>query len=298
MLPRAEGIAVEPVEITCADGWRLRADFLLPPSPRAVAVVSHAMMVDRRTLDRPRGRGLVSHLAGRGIAVLWADLRGHGQSGPRAEAGGRWSYDDLVEGDVPALIGAARARLPGLPIFAVGHSLFGHLTIAHLGRHPELRLDGVVMLACNIVHPEWRARWQARLVTRGLIEVMGLFVRASGRLPVRAVSFGSDDEAAPYVEDFVRMARQMAWQARDGFDYAAARPRVTVPVLALAAAGDRVMAPTEETRSLVAPLGGPTTFEVVGRRSGLPLDPGHMGIVLDERCRPAWDRVADWILGR
>jgi hypothetical protein len=41
----------EPFEITCADGWRLRGELRLPPSPRAVAVVGHAMMVDRRTLD-------------------------------------------------------------------------------------------------------------------------------------------------------------------------------------------------------------------------------------------------------
>jgi hypothetical protein len=67
-------------------------------------------------------------------------------------------------------------------------------------------------------------------------------------------------------------------------------------VLALAAAGDHLLAPPDEARAFVAPLGGPVELEVVGRRSGLPFDPGHMGLVLDERARPAWERVAAFLV--
>src|SRR5690349_3080658 len=94
----------EPFAVACADGWVLHGEVVVGAPPVAVAVVSHAMMVDRRTLDRPRGRGLVSSLAAGGIACVVADLRGHGNSGPRAGEGGDWSYDDLVELDVPTLV--------------------------------------------------------------------------------------------------------------------------------------------------------------------------------------------------
>lgn len=290
------GFVREPCEARAADGWRLRGEWLVPPSPRAVVIAGHAMMVDRRTLDRPRGEGLVSHLARAGAAVLWPDLRGHGQSGPRADEGGDWGYDDLVA-DVPVLLDAARARFPTLPVFTVGHSLFGHVTLAHLSRHGAA-VDGHVMLACNISNPTWRRRplqrWTKGAAIR-LFQLLGALNR--GPLPVQRLKQGTDDEPPGYVADFVRGWRHERWVSRDGFDYYAALPSVRTPVLALVGAGDRLYCPPGDARDLIAALPH-HTFEVVGRASGLPFDPGHMELVLDERCRPAWDRVATFVLSR
>src|SRR6476620_5688121 len=97
---------MQPLMIACSDGWRLDAEILAPPQPRAVAVLGHAMFVNRRTLTRR----LAPHLQSRDIAVIAFDLRGHGGSRPRASDGGSWSYDDLVEYDVPAVIAFARAQ--------------------------------------------------------------------------------------------------------------------------------------------------------------------------------------------
>jgi predicted alpha/beta hydrolase len=254
------------------------------------------MMVDRRTLDRPRGDGLVTHLANAGVAVLWPDLRGHGASGPRPEEGGDWGYDDLVA-DVPPLLDAARARFPRLPLYTVGHSLFAHVVLAHLTRQPRTALDGHVMLACNVCNPTWRANplsyWKKGL----LIEAMGLLAKPRGRLPVRALKQGTDDEPRGYVRDFVRIWRECAWRARDGFDYWDALPSVTTPSLAVVGAGDELFSPPHDAREVAARLPN-HTFEIVGRSSGLGFDPGHMELVLDERCRPVWDRVAGFVAAR
>ena len=190
------------------------------------------MMVDRRTLDRPRGRGLVSTLAARGIACVVADLRGHGKSGPRAGEGGDWAYDDLVEHDVPTLVAFARARFPSLPLACVGHSLFGHVALAHLSRHPHAAIDALVLLAVNAPNPAWSLRSIHGLRRRAGIELMGLLSRAFGRLPARRLRYGTDDEAAGYVRDFLRNGRARRWRARDGFDYWDALPRIDRPVLA------------------------------------------------------------------
>jgi predicted alpha/beta hydrolase len=286
--------AAEPFEIACADGWRLRGEILVPSAPRAAVIVGHAMMVDRRTLDRPRGDGLVRHLERRGLAVIWPDLRGHGQSGPRAERGGRWGYDDLVEGDVPALIELARGRFPRLPCLVVGHSLFGHVTLAHLARRPDTPLAGLVMIAGNIYHRGWRERPGAYLKKRLLIEAMGVLSRG-GAFPARWLGAGTDDEPAGYVADFVRWMRQDQWAARDGFSYEDHLDRVRTPVLGIVGAGDRIYAPPDEVRGLLARVPG-ARVEVVGVQTGLPVDPGHMGIVIDPRARPVWDRVADFLL--
>jgi alpha-beta hydrolase superfamily lysophospholipase len=186
----------EPFAVACADGWVLAGEVVVGAPPVAVAVVGHAMMVDRRTLDRPRGRGLVSTLAARGIACVVADLRGHGTSGPRAGEGGDWGYDDLVEHDVPTLIAFARARFPSLPLACVGHSLFGHVALAHLARHSDADIDGLVLLAVNVANPSWDARSVGALQRRAAIELMGILGRIFGRLPVRRFGYGSDDEAA------------------------------------------------------------------------------------------------------
>src|SRR5262249_14353747 len=162
-----------------------------------------------------------------------------------------WCYDDFVERDVPALLGFARANF-GMTTAHVGHSLFGHATLAHLCRHPEAPLDKLVMLACNYVHPEWP--WRARLDKGALIAAMAAFTLAFGRFPSRALRVGSDDEAAPYMNDYVRDLFARDWISRDGFSYAAARARVETPTLALAGAGDRILAPPREARTLVAPL--------------------------------------------
>lgn len=283
----------EPFELTAEDGWRLRGELLLPPAPRAVAVCGHAMMVDRRTLDRPPGAGLVSTLAAHGIAVVWPDLRGHGQSGPRADAGGDWTYDDLVA-DVPVLLRLARERVPGVRTAAVGHSLFGHVTLAHLARHPDTPLDALVLIGGNVSNPRWRRRplsWSAKLA--GATLMAGL-TAPFGRLPVRRLRYGTDDEARGYVADFLRMAVRAEWRARDGFDYYAVLPRVRTDVLALVGADDRHMAPLADVEDLLAPVAR-KRIEVVGRRSGLAFDPGHMALVLDPRCRPAWERAARFI---
>ena len=291
---KAETATRTPFQVACADGWVLAGEIVVDAPPVAVAVVGHAMMVDRRTLDRPHGRGLVSTLAARGIACVVADLRGHGKSGPRPAEGGDWGYDDLVEHDVPTLVALARSRFPALPLVCVGHSLFGHVSLAHTSRHSDATIDALVLLAVNAPNPSWNALDLQALRRRAGIEAMGVIARTVGYLPARRLRYGSDDEAAGYVRDFVRNGRTHRWRARDGFDYWEALPRVDRPLYAVVGAGDRFMSPPADARALAERVPG-AQFHVVGRATGLAVDPDHMGLVLDERARPAWNQVADFI---
>ena len=284
----------EPFSVACADGWVLAGDLVVDAPPVAGAVVGHAMMVDRRTLDRPHGRGLASALAAAGVACVVADLRGHGQSGPRADEGGDWGYDDLVEHDVPTLVAFARARFPSLPLACVGHSLFGHVSLAHLSRHADADIDALVLLAVNAPNPSWRSLTVEAARRRAGVELMALVTRAFGSLPTRRLRYGSADESAGYVRDFVRNCRTHSWRARDGFDYWEALSRIERPLYAIVGAGDRFMSPPADARA-IADRVPRAQFHVVGRRSGLAFDPDHMGLVLDERARPAWQQAAAFI---
>jgi predicted alpha/beta hydrolase len=120
----------EPVALRMSDGAILCGEWLRPSGPPvAVVALSHAMMVERRTLDAPEGAGLLSSLVAHGLQVLWFDQRGHGQSVGSAATGMRWDYDSLVAdaGGIAAYLAEVEPQLPKL---AVGHSLFGHVALA------------------------------------------------------------------------------------------------------------------------------------------------------------------------
>lgn len=254
------------------------------------------MMVDRRTLYRRDRAGLVTALVDAGIAVVCPDLRGHGESGPRAEAGGRWTYDDLVEHDVPTLVAFARRRFPQLPVVIVGHSLFGHATVAHLARHPNDGVDGVALLACNIVSRAWRQHPLASALSTSLISAMAVSTLAYGRFPSRLLRVGNTDEAQPYVFDFLRWIAAGDWVARDGFNYADGAAQIRTPVAAWVGAGDRLFSPPPAADAFVKLIDHSRRARIVGRATGLAFDPGHMELATDARCRPVWDEVARFVL--
>jgi predicted alpha/beta hydrolase len=233
-------------------------------------------------------------LAEAGAAVAWLDLRGHGESGPHAADGGNWGYDELV-GDVAQIVAQAGARFPSLPRVAVGHSLFGHVVLAHLARHGG-GVQRLAMLACNVHHPGWRRSPLRWLEKTAYITLMAGLARLYGYVPVRRLGRGTDDEPRGYVDDFLRNAWAPSWRARDGFDYFEALGRVTTPILAVAGAGDRLFAPPDDVRLLMSRVPS-AQVEIVGRRTGLPVDPGHMQLVLDKRMRPLWQEIAHFAVG-
>src|SRR5436305_1040547 len=140
--------------VATADGWTIHLEeHPAPPAPIAALLLVPGMMLDRRAMDRPAGRGLASFFRARGYAVYALDLRGHGASRPAAgsgAAGADWSYDDLVAHDLPAALAAVAARHPGLPVGVLGHSLGAIAAAAAVGCRPELPADLLVLLSPTV----------------------------------------------------------------------------------------------------------------------------------------------------
>src|SRR5439155_14703124 len=96
----------EELEARTPDGVVLRLDRVKPSGARTgVVVCLHAMMTDGRYFGarRPSGDGFAHALAAVGLDVFVADFRGHGGSVPPVAGKHDWSFDDLVEHDLPTI---------------------------------------------------------------------------------------------------------------------------------------------------------------------------------------------------
>ena len=285
--------------VNSLDGWRLSVAYHAPAlgiAPRGALWMGHAMMANRRSLDRPEGQGLASTLAAAGFHVYNADMRGHGESGPLASESGRWSYDDIVLRDIPAMNHWVKERHPEQPLVVVGHSLVGHGTLASLGQM-EQPVDAVVSLASNAWVRELersQLRWMRKRAA--LVPFIGIS-RTFGYFPARRLKVGSEDEARAYVEQFEQWASSGRWGSADGTrDYLAGLARVTQPVLAVSGAADTLLCPTRDCRAFHARLrNAPVTYWEVSRHSRFGYDANHMSLVTSKRGARLWQEIARWI---
>jgi len=281
------------MKITTGDGWALHVDHKAHRGERKGAVVVlHAMMVDRRSMDRPRGQGLASFLADSGWEVFLADFRGHGESGPVAREGGQWTYDDLVCQDVPALV--TRAARAGGPVYVVGLSLGGHVAAASAGAG-LCAPDGLVLLSSNIWMPQLEPSRRRRRVKGLQMAVFRAISELRGRFPSRRLRMGPADECRTYVRDLHRFWRRDAWTARDGTDWLAGLATYEGRVLSVVGKRDRLMAHVDGARRWASPFPRLAFWHVGRGDHGLEIDPDHVGLGADPRCRPLWAAVDGWM---
>ncbi len=293
---KARAAQTDVLDVRTSDGWSLRATVDEPAgTPVGVAVLGHAMMARRTEFERPEGGGVRTMLASRGWRVVTFDFRGHGDSGPRAQEGGVYDYDDFVRGDLPAIHAFARAReRRRRRVILVGHSLGAHVGLASQGQG-LVAFDGFVALGANVWLRELEplpARW---LLKRAVLAAVTATCRRVGRFPARALRLGSDDETRAYFEDFARFARTGRWTARDGADYLAGLQRVSAPVLQVVSDGDRLSCVPDAGARFLARCAGPTELVRVRQADDGSPAPDHMGLVTSGRIASVWDRIEAWM---
>jgi predicted alpha/beta hydrolase len=289
----------QTIEVLTTDGWRLALEHG-PPSGRARATLlcGPAMMADRRSLDRPSGAGMGAFFQRRGYNVYLLDPRGHGESGPRASRSVNWSYDDIVQRDLPATIRAVAARHPEQPLVLLGHSLCGHGGAATLGLDQRLPVDALVMLTSNIWLPQLepsRAHWWSK---RALLASWSRVTRLRGFFPAKMLRLGSNDEPRSYVAQFNAWAQTGRWCDETGqIDYLAAMEQVRQPVLSVSARGDRLLCRTICARRFAWHLRrAALTFLEVGAKELMRRgEPGHMDVVIDPKSVALWRRIDGWL---
>src|ERR1044071_3313458 len=105
---------------------------------RAVIVALHGMSDYSNAFDMP---GKV--WARLGITTLAYDQRGFG----RSDRPGIWAGGEAMRADLNDAIAAARARYPGVPVFALGESMGGAVVLTALASGAPPAVDGVILVA-------------------------------------------------------------------------------------------------------------------------------------------------------
>ncbi len=294
-------VVTTPIDLVGHGNWPLHGTLCEPStglgarSPGLV-VAGHAMMVDHRTLWRPDRRCLGNTLIEHGFSLLLPDQRGHGGSVDTAHAKAPWSYDDLVE-DVGLWWQKAQAIAAGRPIYWLGHSLWGHVSLAYFGSHAARLPSAFVAIAVNVWGRQFEPSALIFMAQRLLMAGADGLVQLVGRMPARALRIGPCDESATYWRDLSGFARSNRWQSRQGLDYADNLRNVTMPTLVVVSDGDRWLTRPESAmtfaaripKSQVLRLGRSAPAELAG------LSPDHMGLVTSSTSEPIWRWIAGWL---
>lgn len=206
------------------DGLRIHMREWLPEAaPRAVVAICHGVNSHGGQHAWTAGK-----LVARGFAVYAVDLRGRGKS-----EGDRFYVEDIADyvADLRGLIGIARARHPGLPVYLLGHSAGGVVSCTLALDHPD-EIDGLI---CESFAFQVPAPGFVLAAIKGLSHVAPRL----GVLTLKMKDFTRDPEALkaleadPLTRDETQPAMTVAALVRADERLHDSFERITLPVLIL-----------------------------------------------------------------
>lgn len=227
----SEFSSTEALPVTTDDGTSFVVRLLTQQNPAAPVVLLLPAMALKAKFYFPLAKAL--HAAG--LSVATTDLRGQGESKPALREGPDFGYRELIEVDLPTIVGALRKRFPGAPVHLFGHSLGGQLALLFSGAHPEL-VAGIATIGTGTVF--WRAfgprRWVEALWK---IQWIGLVAKVRGWWPGGVLIPGA--MAGGVMTDWARHSRTSRYRPRGSLrDYDRLLAELTLPVLLISLDAD------------------------------------------------------------
>lgn len=176
---------MESFTLHAADGQRLAVRLFRPAGEvRRVVLIAPALGVTQVFYT-----DFARWLATQGFATFTFDYRGIGLSAPSSLKGYHASISDWATRDLPAIIDAAAANFPGLPMSYIGHSLGGQI----FGMVPNgERIERVLTVACGSGYRAWLVKPVRRLVPLLWHVLVPLSLRLVGYFPGRRLGMLGD----------------------------------------------------------------------------------------------------------
>ena len=272
--------------ITARDGTRLplRRWDAEGGKPRAVIVALHGMSDYSNAFDMP---GKV--WARRGITTLAYDQRGFG----RNENPGVWVGADAMRSDLNDAVAAARARYPGVPVFALGESMGGAVALSDLGASQPPAVNGVILVA-----PAVWSRGDMPMLYRVAL-FLGAHILPNMILPNSAAARVKKIVPSDNIPMLIALGKDPLFlketrtatlyglvnlmdEARTAPDHITTAP----PILFLYGANDQII-PKEPTEAVIADLGGKAKVK--------HYEHGYHMLLRDLEGESVDRDIADWI---
>jgi len=255
-------------------------------APRAVIVALHGMSDYSNAFDMP---GKV--WAKLGITTMAFDQRGFG----RSDQPGIWAGGDIMRADLSDAIAAARARYPGVPVFALGESMGGAVVLTALASDSPPAADGIILVAPAVwSRADMPLTYRAALfLAAHLLPGMILSNNAAGRV----VTIVPSDN----VEMLRALARDPLFQKKTRTDTlfglvnlmdearsAPERISSAPPILFLYGAKDQII-PAKPTQAVIVELGGKAKVK--------RYENGYHMLLRDLEGEQVDRDIADWLFG-
>lgn len=205
----------------------------------------------------------------------------------------RFDYHDLAEGEMTEAVAHVHQQHPKNGVHVVGHSGGGLAMVLALAQTPNLVrvMRTLTLMGAQATHSHLSPK-RVQLFMR----LMGFAGRRLGYWPARIVRLGPCSEATGIMQNWALWNRKRQFTDRAGRDVIAQLSDVALPVLVLAGAADKVIAPQAGCRAIADGFAGHATFEICGRAQGYPEDFNHARLIRSRAAANSlWPRVAEWM---
>jgi len=183
--PSSEGPSAAMQDGHCQTGDALNLYWRgwVPAQPRGVMVIIHGLAE-----HGGRYQETAQAFAAAGWAVYAGDLRGHGHSAD-VPGSGRVHVRRFTDyfHDVDAFVDLASERHPGLPLFLLGHSMGGLITISYVLQGSGHLSGAVISSPALGTHPDFKPPAVLRLLV-GVLDKVAPGLRFPSDLDTNAIS--------------------------------------------------------------------------------------------------------------
>jgi pimeloyl-ACP methyl ester carboxylesterase len=331
----------EKLRAPTADGWDLALYHYRPAKARpdkAPVILCHGMALNNYFWNLTVENHFPRFLTDRGYDVWTVDLRGYGQSRLHERYQGysgfdlqrhdptRWTVDDYVRFDLPAILATVCERTGAEGVTWVGHSMGGMVMYGYLataedtGKVKEFVAVGApvfipqppndilrnmeesegllnVLLAINVRGPARTIAPAAWMFNTPLAILYYNAQNMEWATIVRMYANAFEDIPPGVSAQMMRMVRSGEFQSADGsLVYAKMLDKVQCPVLLLCAKGDNLATEWAVVEAYQRVGSADKSYRLFGVANGCAADYGHCDVINGKRARQeVFTYIADWL---
>ena len=309
-------IADERFFAVTKDGWNLAIHRHKPHKPLAGAmpvILVHGIITNKYFMDLDTDHSLAYHLKTIGYDVYAVSLRGCGESYIESE-NENFSFDDMVDKDVPAIISEVCNISGKTKINWVAHSMGAMIMYSYLGISPKKEKDKVKSFVSlggpgNLAHSSpvigkialkyisFSKRVDIKLLAKFILPFVSLF-----NSPLKEIFYNPQVTPKNTVKKMLvgienipdgLMMQMLDWVAKGGdivsvdkkYNYTERQTQITCPILFIAGGYDNVATPSS-LKSVYEKVNSKyKEFHIISESEGFSGDYGHACLVMGKNAK-------------